>query len=196
MAIYYHFYKYITNSNVSLATDESRAIRSMVFNFKDGVSHTRVASLMEDFISDVIKKDHLRNVALVCIPASTVVTNNLRYKRFTDEVCSSLNIANGFDHISIVREKSPKHLGGDATEAQYAFDADFFKNKNIILFDDILTSGRSMRNFTAILERFGASVKYCVTIGKTWNPRYEADYNPVHPYTETYALIQPYDGME
>ena len=53
---------------------------------------------------------------------------------------------NGYDYVYILNEGEAKHLGGVA-QAQFSINSDYFKDKYVILFDDVITSGRSMENF-------------------------------------------------
>ena len=46
-----------------------------------------------------------------------------------------------------------------------------FKDKYVILFDDVITSGRSMENFKRLLEGSGAKVIAGLSIGKTRHER-------------------------
>lgn len=120
-------------------------------------------------------------LTLVCIPASTVDSNRTRYKQFSHDLCSKLNMKNGFKHISIVKEKEPSHLGG-RDEAIYEFDRKFFSGKKIVLFDDVVTRGSSMRSFIESLEDAGADVVCCMSIGKTFWDKI-MDYTVTNPWT-------------
>lgn len=88
---------------------------------------------------------------------------------------------NGFQYISILKEKSPSHLGGSDV-ATYDFDRSFFKGKKVILFDDVVTKGASMQSFMDYLEEVGAEVVCCISIGRTFYDRYMG-YDINNPWT-------------
>lgn len=73
-------------------------------------------------------------------------------------------------YIDILNEGEAKHLGGVA-QAQFSINSDYFKDKYVILFDDVITSGRSMENFKRLLEGSGAKVIAGLSIGKTRHER-------------------------
>lgn len=73
---------------------------------------------------------------------------------------------NGYEYVNVSSEGETKHLGGSA-QAEYTVDNSYFKNRFVILFDDVITSGRSMENFKYLLEKAGATVIAGLSIGKT-----------------------------
>lgn len=182
---FYHFYWYYpTNKFTSEElSNDSVAARTIVYNFKDGRHHTTVKHLVMKKIQDTFKGVDLSEFAFVCIPASTVEVNNSRYRAFSAEVCDGVGMRNGFEHISITKEKTASHLGGTDT-AEYSYDGQFFKGRNVILFDDIVTRGRSMIEMKASLERLGAKVICAMSIGRTFSD-WKGNTPKPHPYTGT-----------
>lgn len=77
---------------------------------------------------------------------------------------------NAFEHIQVVEDATPKHLGGTGTPVLH-FDENFFKGRYILLFDDVITKGNSMLRFKLKLEALGATVIAGVSIGKTTHER-------------------------
>lgn len=63
-----------------------------------------------------------------------------------------------------------KHLGG-TSDAEFCIDASYFKDRYILLFDDVITSGASMERFKRTLESIGAIVIGGISIGKTKHER-------------------------
>ena len=83
---------------------------------------------------------------------------------------------NGYNYVSVISDGEAKHMGGTSS-AQYSIDTSYFKDKYIVLFDDVITSGRSMESFKRQLEIAGAIVICGISIGKT---RHERQYsNPI-----------------
>lgn len=175
---YYFFYYYVPTRYSDLSS-ESEDIRKELWNFKDGCYHDQFVDLMATKLRNTFGNTDF--LTLVCIPASTVYSNRTRYKQFSHDLCSKLNMKNGFEHISIVKEKEPSHLGG-RDEAIYEFDRTFFSGKKIVLFDDVVTRGSSMRSFIESLEDAGAEVVCCMSIGKTFWDKI-MDYTVTNPWT-------------
>ncbi len=182
---YYFFYYYVPKrlTDHERYSRESIQIQHNIWNFKDGNYQDQFINVIEQLIKNSF--NNLEDLTLVCIPASTISANRRRYEYFSNKICKDTGLKNGFDHIQIVKEKEPKHLTGERTNAEYSFDSQFFSNKNVILFDDVVTRGQSMRDFIKVVENLGATVVGCVSIGKTYyGPT--CGYNPCHPLNNHY----------
>lgn len=177
---YYHFYHYYPTRFTDV-TPESRNVREMIYNFKDGIANTRVVQIMTEKLQSTFTSSDLQKLTLVCIPASTIEDNIERYSSFSKKLCENTGMRNGFSHITIIREKTQSHLGG-TDSAEYSYDSDFFKDARIILFDDVVTRGRSMSQMQAALQRIGATVICAMSIGRTYSDYYGDNRRP-HPWT-------------
>lgn len=182
---YYHFYHYYP-TRFEDVTVESQRVRSLIYNFKDGIgmSYNTVAKIMASKLQSTFSAEDLLSLTLVCIPASTIVDNNDRYTKFSTKLCNDTGMRNGFSHITITKEKSQSHLGG-TDSAEYAYDKDFFKDAKVILFDDVVTRGRSMTQMKNALEGLGATIVCAMSIGRTFSDYYGDNRQP-HPWSGTF----------
>ena len=134
----------------------------------------RVVPKFVGLLKDTFGEESLKYLTLVCIPASTEEKNNARYKEFSERLCQETGIENGFSHIHLTRDRVAKREGGNADDvsiANYSFDDSFFNGKRVILLDDIITKGNSMRIAKAKLEKLGAQVICGLSVGKTRHER-------------------------
>ena len=114
----------------------------------------------------------LKYLTLVCIPASSQAKTKARYEEFSSIICEESGMINAYPHITVTEERLEKHLGGTNTDTdKLSFDEDFFKGKYVLLFDDIITSGDSMRTFQRKIEALGATVVGGLCLGKTKHER-------------------------
>ena len=127
----------------------------------------RVIPQFIDLLKGSFGDDALKYLTLVCIPASSQEKNDSRYKEFSERLCQETGIENAFPHIHVVFEKMPKREGGLEGVVNYSFDDGYFRGKRVILFDDIITKGNSMRIAKAKLEEQGAMVVCGIALGKT-----------------------------
>lgn len=157
------------------ANDLEWANRWLVWNFKNtpgktsSYEHNKALENLLPRISQILSSTFGKDIyklVLVCIPAASKVNNDARYKEFSNKLTELTGMTNSFGHIQIVADATPKHLGGTGNPTLH-FDEDFFKDKYVILFDDVITSGRSMIAFKIRLERMGAKVIAGISIGKT-----------------------------
>lgn len=73
---------------------------------------------------------------------------------------------NAFSFVHINNTVTPKHLGGEE-RPKVTFDKQYFEGKYVFLFDDIITSGKTMLLYKQKLESLGAIVVAGLSIGKT-----------------------------
>ena len=180
---YYYFYHYYPTRFTDV-TSASREVRGLIYNFKDGSSHSKVLSIVKQKLNSTFYYEDLESLCFVCIPASTVNDNNCRYRNFSRDLCEELDMYNGFEYIKITKEKSKSHLGG-TDSAEYYLDGSFFNGKYVILFDDVVTRGRSMKEFKQLLENKGATVICALSIGRTYSDYYGDNREP-HPWSGEY----------
>lgn len=176
---YFFYYYYPTRfTNISI---DSQAARRLVYNFKDGVDHQRVKVLVVNKLRETFSAAELSKLTFVCIPASTRAVHKARNENFSFEVSQELKMLDGYDYITIIKEKTPSHLGG-TDSAEYAYDSSFFKGKLVVLFDDIVTRGGSISSMKSNLESLGATVICAISIGRTFSDWNGQQPKP-HPYT-------------
>lgn len=185
---YYVPVKYQHDKEYSF-TQEVETSCNKIWNFKDGIDQEWAI----DAVTEVLNYGRYNGVfstklTFVCIPASTISSNNLRFKYFASEICNRLSIKNGFNHIKIVKEKTPKHISGVESESELEIDPFFFAGKDIILFDDVVTKGHSMQKLMQKLQTVNAKTVLCLSLGKTYFPPVTT-INPINPYTGNHLLI-------
>lgn len=108
----------------------------------------------------------LNDITLVCVPASNEESYNRRYGEFSNILCKITGMSNSFKEIAYIENAHPKHLGGKVFP-QLVFNPDYFEGKIVILFDDIITTGKTLSNTKAILESLNAKVIGAIAIGLT-----------------------------
>ena len=146
-------------------SQETRDLTHAVWDFKDGKNQGWVIDLVIEYIKAF--HSNVKDLCLVCVPASTRLINQCRWENFSNTICKTLNISNGFEHITILKEKEPKHLTHQYTKGEYKYDYDFFKGKKIIVFDDLVTRGISMSTFVEEIKETGGTVIDTLSIART-----------------------------
>lgn len=177
--VHHYFFYYYYPIRFDDVTELDWNVRNLIWNFKDGRSHNKVSQLLTIKLHRVYR-EALDLLTFVCIPASTREVNHKRYYSFMTDVCNETGMANGYEYITIIKETEPTHLGG-TTSVKYACDKDFFNGRRIILFDDVVTRGRSIAKMKAELENVGAQVIAALSIGYTYSDYY-GDNREQHPW--------------
>lgn len=156
-----------------IGTPAQEAERRFVWNFKDGKRNFTLMAA-EHVATSLYYQLCTREVVFVCIPASTAEKTSRRYDLFSQLVCSRLQIENGFEHISVSGQRLTIHEKkyGKKVESTQVIDIDsaFFDGKDVVIFDDIYTTGGSFQRFSEALEAVGARVIGGIFLAKTINP--------------------------
>lgn len=184
---YYLFpiwFYYPVSSNV-VVDERDWEIRRLIWNFKGDNSkvsneeHLFALSKVKDKVVSTISCtfgfDLKQEVVFCCVPSSTKESYMLRYEEFSKQVCERLNMVNGFDIVNYIEDSTPKHLGGKGIP-QYDFLNDRIKGKAVIVFDDIYTTGNTLRRFCAKLVKRGAYVIGGIVLGMTETNKCHEDY--------------------
>lgn len=191
----YSFYNYYRKGRHDISKLD-KDVQQFVYQFKNN-PWQKATTLYPEFNSDLPANivielmtrrlnssfgENVKSLTLACIPASTEKRNQLRYERFADTLCSNLHMDNAFPHIHFEQEGTPKHMSfynGGYRNASFSFDKEFFNGKSVILFDDIITSGKSMERFSQSLSECGASVICGISIART---RHDYVFQPIRHY--------------
>lgn len=163
-------YSYIPQRFQRRATFEEQDICRMIIGFKDGRNvYTRWAARQ---FSRALAAMDLTDTVIVCIPASTKYAHIRRWKRFSQLLCQQTGAIDGFSHIEVCVGRKRAHITGEyelATNIKHLvnIDADYFRGKNVLVIDDIYTTGRSSDAFISAIEATGAHVRMAMFLAKT-----------------------------
>lgn len=153
-------YTYIPTS--IQADGKAWGIRKKVWRFKDG--DTSTSSEVAQWVSSTLDEamPDLENCTFVCIPASTEERTQMRYEQFAQEVCKATQMANAYKHIKMEGERLAIHehkVCKTLSKVQVLkFDRRFFNGRKVIIFDDVITKGKSFATMVEYLEEMGAVV--------------------------------------
>lgn len=166
----YAIFSYIPQRFLKWTSFEEQDVSRMVIGFKDGRNvYTRWA--VRQFGMALAALD-LTDTVIVCVPASTQYSHIRRWKRFSQLLCKQTGAINGFNHVSVMGDRKRAHITGEyelATNIKHLLkiDADFFRGKNVLVIDDIYTTGRSSEAFISAIEATGANVRLAMFLAKT-----------------------------
>jgi predicted amidophosphoribosyltransferase len=168
----YHSYTGFGTYNLS---PEEWDNREMIFNFKnnseltDPISHRQAMEKAIDLFTTLLQEtfgSELPLLTLTCVPASTATKTEARFKEFAALVTQATGMTDGYEHIHVVADQDPEHLG-ESHLPKYAISQDFFAGRPVLLFDDIMATGSSLSKFANNMREAGAEVVSAVVLGKT-----------------------------
>lgn len=155
------------------ATKKQWSVRRFLWQFKDG--NHKAAMFAAEIVAAQIIKTFGRDSAhmtFVCIPASNAEKNKQRYQAFSARVCELTGMKDGFSAVTVSGEKLALHETKKGEKRVFntqtvSLKRSSFKNKKVVLFDDIITKGMSYARFAAAVENIGAAVVGGVFLAKT-----------------------------
>lgn len=158
-----------------------KQVYNLVSKFKSGVASTFMAYLIALAIyrtpNLMVHRDAL---SFMVIPASTRERHEQRFKDFSATSSRLLSITNGYDAITITHDREEyKGLKDKDKTANLHFNETAIRNRHILLFDDLLTSGTSLYQVSRKLLACGAHSVTGIFLAKTLPPEDEYDFLPV-----------------
>ena len=165
---YYAIHDYYPKSGIGNDVDkEINTVRNFIYSFKNG--HKADMEYAAKIIVESIKKEKidLENTCLMIIPASKPENTNKRFQEFCSIVAKALKIENGFNYLSAVEHEETKGSVDKNIVPYLILNSEQYKGKNVLLFDDIITSGTSFEQVAAKLLETGAKSVTGIFLAKT-----------------------------
>ena len=171
--IKFALYDYLPQRYLKRASFEDIDRHRRILDFKDGKDYAVKWAARE--IANALSAMNLTHTVIVCIPACCKRTNNRRFKAFSSMVCERLGSENGFSYIQVVGKRRKAHIDHVhdlETTGLIEIDETHFRGKDVVLIDDIVTSGKSANAFRDKMSEAGAHVRMALFLAKTKNYRY------------------------
>lgn len=146
-------------------------IRRKVWRFKDGdaVECADTAVWVRDTLR--VNIANLEDCALVCIPAATRESTEQRYGFFARLVCRLTGMSNGNEHISILADRlayrNHKLSKSLMLPSLIKLSPRYFRNRRVVIFDDVITKGATLKLVHGLLTEAGAHVEAALFLAKT-----------------------------
>lgn len=179
---YYAFLPYYPKRfTVSTELD---SYRKVVYDFKNGKTGANVGQAMARMVNEGLKHFHPsmpNNWWLCIVPASTERKTQIRFSNFCTHFCKNTGFNNGYNLIYNTGDREAWHITNERRDVLECIDFYNIYGKNILLFDDIMTTGRSFKKISeALLER-GAHEVVGLFLGQTCHLSSSPFMKPVEP---------------
>lgn len=164
MAFYGHYYPSRYNA---LLNDEQRAFCRSLYRFKDGEIHGI------EFFKACMTALQLEKKPyhIMFMPCSNWIKYGQRFKRLDWYICTHRpDLTSGLYDVDVFESRESLHEAKGAEnrvlERNYNIIRDI-KGKEIIIIDDVLTTGQSVADYKEEIERCGGKVVAAIFYGKT-----------------------------
>ena len=168
----FSLYSYIPVSHeketgFELTEDEKKKRRAILHFKKWGIDDSTMdvyndlkTVLMESFVN-------LEHAMFFFVPSNQRSDYEKRHKTLSKLLMKDLQVSHSFGLVGYNKDGRSARDERGSKSAELYWCESFFKNKQIIMFDDIITSGHTMLHYKEMLERWGAKVIACIALGKT-----------------------------
>ena len=159
---YAYLYVYVKERSQSSCNPEKRFVREMIWSFKEGKYDVELLYRLSQLVHKVLDSPYDSTI-LICIPASNARRHEQRFKKFSEDICKLAGLQNGYEYVKVVSERSQSHLSDSREEPDWKNLIDINEKKmvkkSVILFDDVLTSGKTYGSLKKYLEDKGIKVR-------------------------------------
>lgn len=156
-------------------TSEQIANRKALWNFKDGCASQ---SIINDLANDVraIVGGNASDYVICFVPASTGWKTQRRYADVARRLQQMTGVTATLSAITKPQDGEAGHISGKVADpaAGFTFASEYFRGKNVILVDDVVTRGRTLLCTGDRLISRGASSVTGLVVAKTVNPDWAA----------------------
>lgn len=170
---YNYFLEYIPKGH-PFPTEQQKRERRITYNFKDGILYGTYLDRFVSMISEIIQEP-MSDWCICYIPASSQERTRKRYKNLTKLLSKRYNIKIAENAVH-VNDYEPTHLTqnhlAQETVLQY-YEVNDYYQKNIILIDDILTTGKTFTRIADMLMETGAKSVHGLFFAKTTHPAFD-----------------------
>ena len=162
----YALYTY-TPARYQRVSFEQQETNRRILDFKNGRTYAK--RWAAQVVGQALSAAELKEVVVVCVPASCQRTYTRRYKKFSRMLCDICGAADGFDCIEVIGHRQKAHRGAsrDVSLVQNVVISSNLRGRKVLVIDDIYTTGTTSNAFIEELTGVGATVCGAVFLGKT-----------------------------
>jgi ATP-dependent DNA helicase RecQ len=166
----FSLYDYYPKWEYEGVPSEVEKTRSLLSDFQSGNNSSLVADRVSNAIlNEFPNKYELNKWHLSVIPAANHEESKIRFKNFVNRVCSNTGISSGYDFIKLRNQVEVGKVWNKNIVKNLKFDIHAVKDKNIFLFDDMITTGSSFHQSANALKASGARIIIGVFLCKTYD---------------------------
>lgn len=164
-----YLYDYLPVSRGIKATTEQKKITNLLFRMKEGQAMSLSVKLFSMAMSRIYAITNKRqNSILIPIPASTQEKHKQRFSTFCHLLSERTGIRNGFPAIEVESDRQELKGSRNADKIfNLKFNSSYFKNRQVILIDDVLNTGEGFIQVRRKLLELGATSVIGVFLVKT-----------------------------
>lgn len=167
----YRFVPSAYDANGYIPTPDDRDVRSLVAHIKAYGLGSKSVQYVED-LSDLIDRtfgEYKHQLTLFSIPSSRKLANNTKFAQLSAVLAAKCGMDNSFSHVKYIKDYIPSKPNEDGYPV-LSFDKEYFKGRLILMFDELINTGKSSLHYYDVLTEMGAKPIMLVAVAKSIHP--------------------------
>ena len=166
----YALYDYVPRRRIHREAFDQQDVNRRILDFKDGRTYAK--RWAAESMAKALAALDLSDTVIVCAPASGPRTHARRFRKFSSMLCQLCQAVNGFDYVRVCQTRKKAHVSGEYElcrrfDELVHIDSTFFQGRNVLVIDDICTTGTTANAFIHALQMAGADVRMALFLAKT-----------------------------
>ena len=170
-AIFYDYY--IRSKHLPYASDIQQGITQRVLELKDGLNpssdlYSEALKILEAHFNENWK--HPQGPTIIFMPCSSEQTYYSRFSALARSLSKRYNYNTDIDAIQYTNSRSSKHRSQNRNAIESNSNiviSPKIVGKQVIIIDDVITTGSSLQQFAEELHTYGVSIKAAVFLAQT-----------------------------
>ena len=170
-AIFYDYY--IRSKHLPYASDIQQGITQRVLELKDGLNpssdlYSEALKILEAYFNENWK--HPQGPTIIFMPCSSEQTYYSRFSALARSLSKRYNYNTDIDAIQYTNSRSSKHRSQNRDAIESASNiviSPKIIGKQVIIIDDVITTGSSLQQFAEELHTYGVTIKAAVFLAHT-----------------------------
>ena len=171
VAIFYDYY--IRVKHLPYASNIQQEITQRVLELKDGLNpssdlYSEALKILEAHFNENWK--HPQGPTIIFMPCSSEQTYYSRFSALARSLSKRYNYNTDIDAIQYTNSRSSKHLSQNRNAIESNSNiviSPKIIGKQVIIIDDVITTGTSLQQFTKELHTYGVTIKAAVFLAQT-----------------------------
>ena len=171
VAIFYDYY--IRSKHLPYASDIQQEITQRVLEFKDGLNpssdlYSEALKIFEAHFNKNWK--HPQGPTIIFMPCSSEQAYYSRFSALARSLSKRYNYNTDIDVIQYTNSRNSKHRSHNRDAIESASNiviSPKIIGKEVIIIDDVITTGTSLQQFTKELHTYGVTIKAAVFLAQT-----------------------------
>ena len=171
VAIFYDYY--IRSKHLPYASDIQQGITQRVLELKDGLNpssdlYSEALKILEAHFNEYWK--HPQGPTIIFMPCSSEQTYYSSFSALARSLSKRYNYNTDIDAIQYTNSRSSKHRSQNRNAIESNSNiviSPKIIGKEVIIIDDVITTGTSLQQFTKELHTYGVTIKAAVFLAQT-----------------------------